>query len=34
MAQLEQNIDAFREPLIQAVLSDIQAVLKQYPMPF
>jgi aryl-alcohol dehydrogenase-like predicted oxidoreductase len=34
IAQLEQNIAAFAEPLSAEVLADIQQVLKQYPMPF
>jgi len=34
MTQLEENIAAFKEPLSDAVLSDIKQVLKQYPMPF
>ncbi len=34
MTQLEQNIDAFKNPLSEDVLKDISQVLKQYPMPF
>lgn len=31
MTQLRENIEAFAEPLSEAVLSDIQAVIKRYP---
>jgi len=34
MAQLEENIDAFEQPLSLEVLSDINQLLKQYAMPF
>ena len=34
MAQLVEDIDAFSEPLTQAVLDDIHQVFKQYPSPF
>ena len=34
MEQLIQDIDAFSEPLSQAVLDDIHQIFKQYPSPF
>ena len=34
MEQLEQNIEAFAEPLSEQVLADINEVIKQYPKPF
>ncbi|MFT2111380.1 aldo/keto reductase [Marinomonas sp. 2405UD68-3] len=34
LAQLKENIAAFKEPLPDAVMLDVMAVYKQYPMPF
>lgn len=34
MAQLKEDIDAFAEPLSQAILNDIAEVFKRYPAPF
>jgi aryl-alcohol dehydrogenase-like predicted oxidoreductase len=34
MAQLKQDIDAFKQPLNQQVLTAIEQVLKQYPVPY
>lgn len=34
MGQLEQDIDAFAEPLSREVLAAVQQVLKQFPQPF
>jgi aryl-alcohol dehydrogenase-like predicted oxidoreductase len=34
MAQLKENIDAFKTPLSTQALSDIQTVIKRYPAPY
>lgn len=34
MQQLQQNIDAFEQPLSSVIIEDINQVLKQFPMPF
>ncbi len=34
MTQLKQNIAAFKQPLSAAVMTDLQQLLKQHPMPF
>jgi aryl-alcohol dehydrogenase-like predicted oxidoreductase len=34
MAQLKENFEAFAKPLSPQIISDIDSVLKTYPMPF
>ncbi len=34
MTQLEQNIDAFAQPLSQPVLDAVNEVINQYPTPY
>ncbi|WP_191600240.1 aldo/keto reductase [Marinomonas algicola] len=34
MSQLKEDIDAFKNPLSEAVLEDVMAVYKRYPMPY